>query len=127
LDDVSGVTGAGVAPEKKLLYASERDPPRVQHARGEYQQERGKLELKRCKFVDESGITLALTRLSGRAPRGERVVGSVPQTSGANVTLRGALSRKGLEASRTVEGATEGEVFSAYVKHVLGPTRKRET
>jgi transposase len=35
------------------------------------------------------------------------------------------LSRRGLEAPMTVEGATDGEVCSAYVKRVLGPTLKR--
>jgi transposase len=48
----------------------------------------------------------------------------VPQHYGATVTLIGALSRRGLEAPLTVEGATDGEVFSAYVKRVLGPTLK---
>jgi transposase len=81
--------------------------------------------VKRCKFIDESGINLALTRLYGRAPRGERAVGSVPQNYGANVTLIGALSPRGLEAPMTVEGATDGEVFSAYVQHVLAPTLKK--
>lgn len=41
------------------------------------------------------------------------------------MTLIGALSRRGLEAPMTIEGATDGEVFSAYVHHVLGPTLKR--
>ena len=81
--------------------------------------------MKRCKFVDESGINLALTRLYGRAPRGERAVGSVPQNYGANVTMIGALSRRGLEAPMTVAGATAGEVFSAYGQRVLGPILKR--
>lgn len=81
--------------------------------------------MKRFKFIDESGINLALTRLYGRAPRGERAVGSVPQNYGPNVTLIGALSPRGLEAPMTVEGATDGEVFSAYVQHVLAPTLKK--
>ena len=81
--------------------------------------------MKRCKFVDESGINLALTRLYGRAPRGERAVGRGAQNYGANVTLLGALSQRGLEAPMTIEGATDGEGFSAYVKRVLGPTLKK--
>ena len=122
---MSGLAGAGAAAKKKALHAAERDTPRVQHARREYQHEIGPREVKRGKFVDESGINLALTRLDGRAPRGERAVGSVPQNYGVNVTLLGALSRGGLEAPMTVEGASDGEVLSAYVTHVLGPTRKR--
>jgi transposase len=74
------------------------------------------------KFVDESGGNLVMTRLYGRAPRGERVVGSVPQHDGQDVTVLAALGPQGLHAMMTVEGATEADVFRAYVKHVLGPT-----
>lgn len=75
----------------------------------------------RLKFVDESGVNLAFTRLYGRAPRGERAVGSVPMNYGSNVTILGALSGRGLEALMTIEGATDGEVFRTYVRHVLSP------
>jgi transposase len=50
------------------------------------------------------------------------VVGTVPINYGANITMIGALSCSGLEALRTVEGATDGEVFRAYVRQVLSPT-----
>jgi transposase len=80
------------------------------------------LDLHRCKFMDASGINLARPRLYGRAPRGERVLGSAPQNYGQNVTIRGALSCTGLEAVMTVEGATDADVFRAYVREVLCPT-----
>lgn len=80
------------------------------------------LAIKRFKFIDESGVNLAMTRLFGRAPRGERVVDAVPRNSGPNVTLIASLSRQGVEAVMTVEGATNGEVFRAYVEQVLAPT-----
>ena len=63
-----------------------------------------------------------MTRLYGRAPRGERVLGSAPQNYGQNVTLLGALSCTGLEAVMTVAGATDSDVFRVYVHEVLGPT-----
>jgi transposase len=63
-----------------------------------------------------------MTRQYGRAPRGERVVGAVPQNYGANVTMLAALSRQGVGAVMTVDGATDAAVFHAYVEHVLGPT-----
>jgi transposase len=72
--------------------------------------------------VDESGVNRAMTRLYGRAPAGERVLGHVPQNYGQNVTVLGALGVQGLHAVMTVDGATDTEVFRAYVKHVLGPT-----
>jgi len=63
-----------------------------------------------------------MTRLYGRAPTGERVIGTVPQNYGQNVTLLGALGVQGVQAVMTVEGATDAEVFRADVKRVLGPT-----
>lgn len=80
------------------------------------------MDIQRLKFVDEAGVNLALTRLYGRAPAGERAVGSVPCNDGANVTLLGALSRSGLEALMTIDGATDGAVFRAFVEQVLCPT-----
>lgn len=80
------------------------------------------LDVRRLKFIDESGVNLAMTRLYGRAPKGERVVGTVPQNYGQNVTMLGALGSQGLQAVMTVEGAMDTAVFRAYVKHVLGPT-----
>lgn len=77
--------------------------------------------LERLKFVDESGVNLALTRLFGRAPKGERVCDAVPKNYGENVTLLGALSLRGVEALMTVNGATDSEVFLAFVREVLTP------
>jgi transposase len=77
---------------------------------------------RRLKFVDESGVNLAMTRLYGRAPRGTRVIGSVPQNYGSNVTILGTLGVQGLQAVMTVEGATDTDVFRTYIKRVLGPT-----
>jgi transposase len=74
------------------------------------------------KFVDESSVNLALTRRYGRAPPGKRVIGSVPQNYGPNVTMLGTLGVQGLHAVMTVDGATDADVFRTYVKQVLGPT-----
>jgi transposase len=104
------------------MHASERDTPRVQAERALYRDLSATLDLRRVKFIDESGINIAMTRLYGRAPRGERALGSAPQNYGQNVTILGALSCTGLEAVMTIEGATDADVFRAYVREVLGPT-----
>lgn len=82
----------------------------------------GPLDWECLKFIDESGTNIAMTRLYGRAPRGERVIGSVPQNYGQNITMLAALSSTGVEAVMTVEGATDGDVFRTYVREVLAPT-----
>jgi transposase len=111
-----------VAAKKKSLHAAERDSERVQQARTNYRELIESLDVSRLKFIDESGVNLAMTRLYGRAPKGLRVVGAVPQNYGQQVTLLGAMSLAGVGAVMTVEGAADAEVFRAYVKHVLGPT-----
>jgi hypothetical protein len=113
---------SGASAKKKSLQATERDTPRVEQARAAYQQRTASLDLRRLKFVDEAGINLAMTRLYGRAPRGERSVGTIPLNYGANITRLGALGVEGLQAVMTVEGATDADVFRTYVKQVLGPT-----
>jgi transposase len=91
-------------------------------ARSAYRKEVAALPKYRFKFVDESGVNIAMTRLFGRAPRGQRVVDAVPKNYGSNVTVLGALSCDGMEAVMTVEGATDKAVFGAYVQKVLVPT-----
>jgi transposase len=74
------------------------------------------------KFIDESGVNISMTRLYGRAPKGHRVCGHVPQNWGRNITMLAALSTTGVDATMTVEGATDTDVFCAYVSEVLSPT-----
>lgn len=104
------------------MHASERDSERVQARRHAYAAEVVEFDLRRLKFIDESGVNIAMTRLYGRAPKGQRVVGSAPQNYGENITMLGALSAEGLSALMTVDGATDGEVFTAFVREVLAPT-----
>lgn len=59
----------------------------MQAERALYRDLRATLDLHRVTCIDESGVNLAMTRLYGRAPRGERVRGSAPQNDGPNVTL----------------------------------------
>jgi transposase len=122
IHDIASPHAHGTAAQKKSLHASERDTARVQQARAGYWQRIAALDPQRLRFVDESGVNLALTRLYGRAPKGERVIGAVPQNYGQNVTMLGALGGHGSQAVMTVEGATDTAVLRTYVRQVLGPT-----
>ena len=66
-----------------------------------------------------------MTRLRGRAPRGERVRERVPRNYGPQTSLIGTLSLAGVEAVMTLEGAVDTSAFNAYVEHFLRPTIKR--
>ena len=73
-------------------------------------------------FLDESGAKTNLTRLRGRALRGQRVHARSPQGHWQTTTVIGALRLDGSTACMAIEGATDTEVFRAYVRQVLCPT-----
>jgi transposase len=80
------------------------------------------LDARRFKFIDEAGSNLALTRLFGRAPKGERVRESVPRNYGQQTSIISAVGLAGPTATFTVEGAVDTAIFNVYVEHVLVPT-----
>ena len=90
--------------------------------RTEYEQRRLDFAAERLKFIDETGMNLAMTRLYGRAAPGVRVVDHVPHNYGENISLLAALGLAGLSAPMTVAGAVDAAVFRTYVEQVLGPT-----
>jgi transposase len=61
-------------------------------------------------------------RVYARAPKGQRAYGAVPRNHGKNTTLVAALSREGISAAMTVEGALDTPAFAAYVEHIRAPT-----
>jgi len=62
-----------------------------------------------------------MTRQWGRAPKGERVTEATPQGHWKVLTTLATMGLGGIEAAMTVEAATDGEVFEAYVEQVLCP------
>ena len=62
-----------------------------------------------------------MTRLFGRAPRGERVIGRVPFGAWKTVTFVAALRHDAMTAPMMIKGAMNGEAFVAYVEQCLCP------
>jgi transposase len=100
----------------------ERHRPETEQERRRFQAKLSRVPSRDLVFVDESGVRTDLTRRYGRAPKGERVREAVPQGHWTGLTILGALSTKGVQASMTIEAATDTDVFSTFVQHVLGPT-----
>ena len=75
----------------------------------------------RLVFLDECGVLTGMARLHGRSPRGERARGAVPLGPWARLSVLGALGHDGMLAAMSVEGATNGAVFHAYLERVLLP------
>jgi transposase len=118
---MDGVTGNGTAAEKKSLHAQEQDTAEAQRKRQAWKETIGGIEPGRLIFLDESAATTQMTRAYGRAPRGERVREGAPGGHWRTVTLLAALTLEGLQAPMTIESATDGDVFLAYLEQVLCP------
>lgn len=80
------------------------------------------LDARRLVFVDEMGTNTSLSPLHGWSRKGERAYGSVPRNRGRNTTVLASMSLSGMGPSLAVEGATDSQVFEAYVERVLAPT-----
>jgi transposase len=102
---------------KKTLPASERD----EKQREEFRQTASAINAHRFIFVDEAAANLAMTRLYGRAPRGERVSECVPRNYGESISVLGALSVSGVRAAMTVDGAVDTLCFDAFITQILVP------
>jgi transposase len=76
-------------------------------------------------FIDEAGAKTNMTRLRGRSPQGQRVHDEAPSGHWSTTTMISSIRRDGSTACMTVDGATTGEVFRAYVEHILVPTLRR--
>jgi transposase len=72
-------------------------------------------------FLDESSAKTNLTRLRGRAQRGQRVQGCAPHGHWHSTTIIGAMRLDGTTACLAIEGATDTEIFRAYVQAILVP------
>lgn len=66
-----------------------------------------------------------MTRLRGRAPRGERLIDKVPHGHWKTTTLIAALGISGMRCSTVVDGAVNGDVFETFVEQVLAPELRR--
>jgi transposase len=66
-----------------------------------------------------------MARLRGRSPRGTRAPGTVPFGHWTRLTVLGALGTSGMLATMSIEAATSGAVFLAYLGQVLLPELRR--
>lgn len=62
-----------------------------------------------------------MTRLRGRAPKGERLLAKIPHGHWKTTTLIAALDAEGVRCSTVVDGAVNGDIFEAFIEQVLVP------
>ena len=121
---MDGAPRDAVAVKKKSLHAAEQDTKEVRQQRQNWQQTTRQIDAERWIFLDECGVTTEMTRRYGRATRGERVREGTPAGHWRTLTVLGAIRQSGWVAAMTIEAATDGDIFQAYLGQVLCPQLK---
>jgi transposase len=104
---------------KKSLHAAERDTEVNRKRREEFVTRIATIAPNRLVFLDESGVTTSMTRLFARSEGGGRIYEAMPDSRWKILTIIGAMSLRGMIATMTIEEATDGDIFRAYVDQVL--------
>jgi transposase len=94
----------------------------VAEARRLWCERQPQLDVTRLVFLDETWAKTNMTRLRGRAPRGERLIGSAPYGHWNTTTFLAGLRHDGIVAPLVLDGPINGPAFLAWVEQFLVPT-----
>ena len=94
----------------------------MQQARRAWIQAQPDMDVEKLVFLDETWASTSMTRRYGRAPRGQRCLGSAPHGHWKTTTFVGALRYDRLTAPMVADEPMDGEMFLAWVWQFLVPT-----
>lgn len=78
--------------------------------------------LERLVFIDETGVKTNMTKTTGWAPCGQRLVDHAPFGHWRTQTFVAALRHDRLDAPWVIDGAMNTEMFNLYIQTQLVPT-----
>jgi len=81
----------------------------------------------RLVFIDETSVKTNLTRLRGRALKGERLPGAAPFGAWGTQTFIAGLTIDGMIAPWVLNRAMNGEAFATYIRTQLAPVLEPRT
>ncbi len=103
------------------MHASEQERADIVERRQAWFALQPDLDPAKLVFLDETGATTKMARLRGRSPRGERCRAAVPHGHWKTTTLVAGLRLGGLTAPMVIDGAMNGDAFTAYAETFLAP------
>lgn len=111
--------------QKKTLVAREQDRPDIRAKREAFVARQHELNVAGLVFLDESGFRLGSPPNYGWAPIGEKSPGKATHGNWCTMTMIGAIALDGWRGFATVDAATDGDVFHAFVEQQLVPRLRR--
>ena len=103
------------------MVAREQDRWDVQAKRATFAAQQSSLDPTKLIFLDESGFRLGTPPNYGWAPKGEKAPGKATHGDWCTMTMIGAVALDGWRGFVTIDSATDGDVFLAYVQQQLVP------
>ena len=85
----------------------------------------GGIAPERLVFIDESAVLTSMVRRYGRSPRGQRAYAKVPFGHWKRLSVLSALGSEGVLATVSIDDATDGDTFAAYLEQVLLPVLRQ--
>jgi transposase len=119
-------TGLG-CHTKKDLRASEQKRPDVARDRAIWIARRQPFmrdHLERLVFIDETALKTNMTKTSGWAPRGDRLIDYAPAGRWNTQTFIAGLRHDRIDATGVINGPMDKDMFDLYVEGILAPTLK---
>lgn len=94
----------------------------MKHKRQRWRRRLAQIDPRRLVCLDESGAKTNMTRLRGRAPRGQRLHAHAPHGHWKTTTMISAIRPGGVGASMVFDGPTDAAAFGTYVQWLLVPS-----
>jgi transposase len=107
------------------LRAAEQDETAIAQARQDWRTELKAIAPKRLVFLDERAALTTMVRTHARSPRGTRAYSTIPCGHWTRLTVLGALGTEGIVAAMSIEAATDGAVFYAFLDQGLLPALRQ--
>ena len=85
----------------------------------------GGIAPERLVFLDESAVLTNMARRYGRSPCGQRAYAKVPFGNWKRLSVLSALGIEGFLATMSIQAATDGDTFAAYLEQVLLPVLRQ--
>ncbi len=111
-----------ITRKRKVNQASERDEEETKQQRVDWTQGTAAIDPERFIFLDEMGINTKMTRFYGRAPRGQRVIGSIPERDWDSLSVLSGMRLSGETPTMIYEGGTTTERVATFLEQYLANT-----
>src|SRR4029079_17536251 len=115
----------GWRSKKRSIQPAEQDRDDIVQARATWRTDEaagvGGIAPERLGFIDESAVLTSMVRRYGRSPRGQRAYAKVPFGHWKRLSVLSALGIEGVLATMSIDDATDGDTFAAYLEQVLLP------